>query len=191
MILFINSCVRKDSRTKRLADFVIKKLMEKNSGQIVEEVVLKDIDFSKTDEQFINERDSLINAEDFSNPKFALARQFAQADTVVIAAPYWDLSFPAMLKQYFEKICVRGVTFVYTESGAPKGLCKAEKLYYVSTAGGPFYEEDFGYGYVKKLALSYYGIKDFHLIKACSLDVIGADVEKILSSAEQDALKEL
>ena len=191
MILFINACVRKDSRTKRLADFVIKQLLEKDKTQTVEEVVLRDIDFSKTDEQFINKRDSLIDAEDFSNPMFMLANQFAQADAVVVAAPYWDLSFPAMLKQYFEKICVRGVTFVYTESGAPKGLCRAGKLYYISTSGGPFYEEDFGYGYIKKLALGYFGIGDFHLIKACSLDVVGADVEKILSAAEQDALKEL
>lgn len=191
MILFINACVRTDSRTKRLADFVIRELLEKDRTQIVEEVVLKDIDFSKSDEQFINERDSLIASENFGNPMFALANRFAKADIVVVAAPYWDLSFPAMLKQYFEKICVRGVTFVYTESGAPKGLCKAEKLYYVSTSGGPFYEEDFGYGYVRKLASGYFGIRDFHLIKACSLDVVGADVEKILSSAEQDALKEI
>jgi len=191
MILYINSCVRTDSRTKRLADFVMGKLLEQDKTQTVEEVVLKDIDFSKSDEQFINKRDSLIDAGDFGNPIFALANQFAQADTVVVAAPYWDISFPAMLKQYFEKICVRGVTFVYTESGAPKGLCKAGKLYYISTAGGPFYEEDFGYGYVRKLALSYFGIRDFHLIKACSLDVVGADVEGILSAAEQDALKEL
>ena len=60
---------------------------------------------------------------------FELARQFAAADQIVIAAPYWDLSFPAALKQYFEQINVLGITFAYTPEGVPKGLCRARKLY--------------------------------------------------------------
>jgi len=38
--------------------------------------------------------DALIAAGSFDDPMFALARQFAAADEVVIAAPLWDLSFP-------------------------------------------------------------------------------------------------
>ena len=107
-------------------------------------------------------------------------RQFASADTIVIAAPYWDLSFPATLKQYFEQINVIGVTFCYTEDGIPVGLCKARKLYYVMTAGGVFIPEEFGFGYVKALAERFYGIKECELIKAVGLDIVGADVEGIL-----------
>ena len=40
---------------------------------------------------------------------FDLASQFQQADEIVIAAPYWDLSFPAILKLYLENIYVTGV----------------------------------------------------------------------------------
>ena len=40
---------------------------------------------------------------------FDLAKQFAEADEVIIAAPFWDLSFPAALKQYFEQINVLGI----------------------------------------------------------------------------------
>ena len=58
---------------------------------------------------------------------FSLAKEFAIADTIVIAAPYYDLSFPAMLKQYFEQINVLGVTFTYSDSGIPEGLCKARR----------------------------------------------------------------
>ena len=99
MILYINACVRKESRTKRLADEVIKKL----EGE-VQEVKLSDITFPSTDEEFLKKRDSLIAKEEWSDPMFDLARQFAAADTIVVAAPYWDLSFPAALKQYFEQI---------------------------------------------------------------------------------------
>ena len=36
---------------------------------------------------------------------------------IVIAAPYWDLSFPAVLKTYLEQINVLGVTFDYSDDG--------------------------------------------------------------------------
>lgn len=107
---------------------------------------------------------------------------FANADTVVIAAPYYDLSFPAMLKQYFEQINVLGLTFTYSETGTPKGLCKAKDLYYVTTAGGPIISDEFGFGYVKALAKCFYGIENVYQIKAEGLDIIGADVEAILNS---------
>jgi len=174
-ILFINACVRKDSRTKRVALNVLSGL----NGE-VEEVCLSQIDFPAVDEAFIIRRDLLKESGEFSNPIFDLARQFAAADQIVIAAPYWDLSFPASLKQYFEQINVNGITFTYTPEGALKGLCKAEKLYYVTTAGGNFVPEEFGYGYVKALAQSFYGIENVKLIKAAGLDIVGADVDRIL-----------
>ena len=87
-----------------------------------------------------------------------------------------------MLKQYFEQINVLGLTFTYSEAGIPKGLCRAKNLYYITTAGGPILSDDFGFGYVKALANTFYGIKDVYQIKAEGLDVIGADVDSILSS---------
>lgn len=113
---------------------------------------------------------------------FTLARQFAEADTIVIAAPYWDLSFPAMLKVYFEHINVVGITFRYSPEGFPIPLCKAKKLCYVMTAGGSYVPEEFGFGYVKALATAFYGIGDCELIKAVGLDIEGADVEGIMNA---------
>ena len=178
MILFINACVRSDSRTMRLA----KALLTKLSGE-VEEVKLEDIKFEVTDEAFLTKRDRLIAEGKFEDESFGLARQFARADSIVVAAPYWDLSFPASLKQYIEHINVLGVTFEYTPEGFPKGLCRAKELYYVMTAGGSFVPEEFGFGYVKTLAESFYGIKKVELIKAIGLDVYGADVEEIMRKA--------
>ena len=40
-----------------------------------------------------------------------------EADTVVIAAPFWDLSFPAILKKYIEAVTVAGITFRYSDQG--------------------------------------------------------------------------
>jgi FMN-dependent NADH-azoreductase len=139
--------------------------------------------FEITDEAFLKKRDSLIAGRMFGDDSFKLARQFAEADTIVIAAPYWDLSFPASLKQYIEKINVLGITFEYTAEGYPLGLCKADKLYYVMTAGGNYVLEEFGYGYIKTLAENFYGIMDVRLIKATGLDISGNDPEKIMTEA--------
>ncbi len=175
MILFVNACVRKESRTKRIADSLLQRL----SGP-VKELNLSETDFPVTDEAFLKHRDELIAGSDFGDPMFNLARQFSEADKIVIAAPFWDLSFPASLKQYFEQINVTGITFYYTNEGIPKGLCSATDLYYVTTAGGNYFPEEYGFGYVKSLAQGFYGIQNVRLIRALGLDIAGADTERIV-----------
>ena len=179
-ILFINACVRGESRTKKLAEKLLEKL-----NRPVEEVRLEEINFPIVDEDFLNMRDRLISEGSLDSPVFDLARQFSEAETIVIAAPYWDLSFPAVLKQYFEQVNVVGITFRYTEEGIPEGLCKADRIFYVSTAGGGYAPTEFGFGYVKALAQGYYGIGAVRLIEAVGLDIYGADVEAILEEAEE------
>ncbi|MBR6425278.1 MAG: NAD(P)H-dependent oxidoreductase, partial [Oscillospiraceae bacterium] len=93
------------------------------------------------------------------------------------------------LKQYLEQINVVGITFHYTPEGVPEGLCRARKLFYVTTAGGDFAPESFGFGYVKALAQSFYGIRNTELIQATGLDLVGADPETILRDCEQDILR--
>lgn len=178
MILFINACVRSNSRTLRLAERFLSAMTSE-----IKEVCLENIAFPLTDQKFLTFRDNCIKTGDFSAEIFQLAKDFAAADEIVIAAPYWDLSFPAALKQYFEQINVLGLTFVYTEEGFPRSLCKAEKLTYITTSGGPIISDEFGFGYIKALANNFYGISDVNYIKAEGLDIIGADVEKILDNA--------
>ena len=82
MVLFVNACVREESRTKRLADYLLEKL-----GEPVEEVKLSEISFPVADEAFLFKRDSLIKSGVYDDPLFSLARQFAGAEKIVIAAP--------------------------------------------------------------------------------------------------------
>ena len=178
MILFINACVRDESRTKRLAGVLLSKL----EGDI-EEIDLGKVSFPVADEDFLKKRDMLIEQQEWDDPLFSMARQFAEADRIVIAAPYWDLSFPACLKQYFEQINVLGITFEYSPEGFPIPLCKAERLYYVTTAGGSYVPEEFGFGYVKALAQGFYGIKDCRQIRVTGLDIEGADVDALMEEA--------
>ena len=177
-ILFVNACVRRNSRTRFLAEQVIRQL-NGTVGEVNPVAAAEPI----TSEEFIINRTEASGRKDFTDPAYAPARQFAEADTIVVAAPYWDLSFPAILKAYFEQVNVLGLTFEYTDDGFPRGLCRAKKQIYVTTAGGPIISDEYGYGYVRALAQGFYGIADVCQVKAEGLDVIGADVGAILNKA--------
>lgn len=181
MTLYINACVRQDSRTRRLAEYLLRKLPPP-----VEEVRVWELDYPPMDAAFLQRRDALLAAGALDAPCFALARQFAAAEDIVVAAPYWDLSFPAALKCYFEQVNVVGLTFRYSPEGVPEGLCRAKRLYYVSTAGGAFTPDAYGFGYIKALAQSFYHIPDVTLIQAVGLDLQGAEVERLLQQAERN-----
>ena len=122
-ILYVNACVRKESRTKRLAEKLLSEL-----GEPYEELCLEKIAFPIVNEEYLNKRDQLIASDNFQSPMFDYARQFSEAEVIVIAAPFWDLSFPSMLKQYLEQINVVGITFKYSEEGMPVALCKAKTM---------------------------------------------------------------
>ena len=179
-ILYINACVRKESRTEKLAQTLLS-----NLNKPFDEIRLTDIDFPTVSEEYLRERDRLVAQGDFENPMFAHARRFSEAQIIVIAAPYWDLSFPAALKQYLETVNVVGITFAYSPEGKPVSLCRANRLFYVTTAGGYFVPEDYGFGYVKALAQNYYGIREVRKIEAVGLDIEGADVEAIMKKAQE------
>ena len=99
-----------------------------------------------------------------------------------MSAPYWDDQFPAVLKTYMENIYCIGIVAKYNENGYPQGLCKAKKLYYVTTAGGK-YNPRFSFDYIDHLVKNMFGIKETELICAEYLNIDGNDAEKILSEA--------
>ena len=178
MILFVNGCVRENSRTLELAKAVLAK-----ETDAIEEVRLYPGGPEGLDAEKLALRDELLAKGDLNHPMLRWARQFAQAETIVIAAPYWDLAFPAKVRAYLEEVTVSGITFRYGESGIPQGLCKAKRLIYVTTAGGPIFQ-NYGYEYIKALAQGFYGIPNVSIVKAEGLDIRGADPEAIMAEAK-------
>ena len=168
--LFINACIRPESRTLKIAEELLSKLENKDITTLnLEKDNIKPL--SNAD---IAKRDKAGATGDFSDPLFKYAKQFAEADIIVMAAPYWDLSFPALVKLYFEAITVCGITFRYTPEGYPQGLCKAQKFYYVTTSGGFIGDLDFGFQYAKALTTKLYGIPDVECIRKEGLDIVAA-----------------
>ncbi len=181
-ILFINACVRPDSRSYELAQAVLELL----DGEI-DELVLDSENIPPLSNELLEKRDALIAAHNYSDELFRYARQLAAADTVVIAAPYWDLIFPATVRLWFEHVCVTGVTFRYSPEGFPVSLCKAKRMIYVTTAGGPIFDgSNFGYDYSRAVCEGYFGIHDCICVKAEGLDIDGADIHGIMAKAKEE-----
>ena len=180
MILFVNGCVRENSRTLELAQAVLAK-----ESDAIEEVRLYPDGPNGLNAETLRLRDALLTNQELDHPMFRWARQFAAADTIVIAAPYWDLAFPAKVRAYLEEVTVSGITFRYGENGIPQGLCRAKRLIYVTTAGGPIFQ-NYGYEYIKALTQGFYGIPDVSLVRAEGLDIRGADPEAIMTRAKME-----
>ena len=73
--------------------------MHKLQGNI-EEINLDFEKISPLYKEQLELRDSLIKDKNYNHIMFKYAKQFANADIILISAPYWDLSFPAILKTY-------------------------------------------------------------------------------------------
>lgn len=183
-LLFVNCCISDShcSRTKQLCQSYIQRFSSAHKEAILEEIVL-DGGVLPLTTKTLALRNQLVAQKQFHHQMFAMARQLADADFVLIGAPYWDLSFPTALKAYVENIMVSGITFRYGEGGIA-GLCKGKMLTYITTAGGFMGENNFGYDYIAKIA-EMIGINASQFACAEMLDVVGNDTEKIMAEAEE------
>ena len=179
-ILFINACVRQDSRTLELA----RELLSHLSGD-VEEVNLEQERIQPLNRESLAYRQEILAAERFDDPMLRYGRQFQQADTIVIAAPFYDYSFPSALKVYFEAIANVGLTFYYDEQDKAQTLCRAKRFYYVATAGTEFVST-FSYEYVKAMFADFYHIFESRCIWADGLDLRGSDAMKSMEDAKEE-----
>ena len=181
-ILFINACARPVSRTEELSRYLLNEL----DGEITEVDL-----YNEQLEPLCNEGLERRAVNHIPDRESELANQFAQSDIIVIGAPFWDLSFPSVLKIYFENITVTGITFEYSDQGRPVGKCNAKKLYYITTSGGYIGENNFGFDYVKALAENFFDINEVRFFSAEGLDVFGADVQAIMDEAKKKITSEL
>ena len=182
-LLFLNACMNRErSRTCRLGRELVA-LLRQSGDYETTLLILEDESIPPLTSKTLNERTEMVKNQDFANPMFAYAKQFREADCIVIAAPYWDCGFPSVLKTYIEAISVPGLTYRYGEDGQLQGLCRAEKLYYVTTRGG-FIDDDSDLGYKTIVGIGRYcGIKDIRCISVAGLDIPVTDVESALNRA--------
>lgn len=186
-VLYIKANAKPEgaSRTFRISDSFVEQYREQNPN---DEIIV--LDLYKEGIGFLTEEGINLHrpapGEGKNHPVLKYAYQFAEADKYIIAAPLWNLSFPAILKAYIDYICVTGITFKYTAEG-PVGLCQGKKAVHIVARGGGYSEGQFvayemGDRYLRTI-LGFLGITDFTTISADKLDVIGEDVEAIVKNA--------
>ncbi|MBS4220925.1 FMN-dependent NADH-azoreductase [Bacillus sp. FJAT-49711] len=117
-----------------------------------------------------------------------LTSQFLEADKLIFATPFWNLSYPPMLKAYIDTICIAGKTFHYTENG-PVGLVPEKPLLLIEARGGiysegPAAEMENSYRYFKTI-MGFMGLKNFTPVIAEGLDIDPNQTESILVEARQ------
>lgn len=187
-LLFVNGCIRgEQSRTLRLARRVVSRIPDAE----IEVLSLPDLHLTPYDAEAIAQRDALSASKAYDAPFFALANQFKEADAVVIACPYWDLTVPSMVRAYLERLCVVGLTFHYNEQGRSVGDCNPQRLLYVTTRGGYVDDNDpaltdHASAYLRSLC-AMLGVERFDCLAAEGLDVVGNNVAAILAQSEAEA----
>lgn len=184
-VLFVDCCIRgEQSRTLELARAFLDRLP---ADCQVEHLRLTEQALTPLTGEYFEARQKLLDAGELDHPRFRYAHQFAEADLIVMAAPFWDLAFPALLKIYIEQVSVDGITFVSTAEGL-KGLCKASALVYLTTRGG-FYPDDhweLGTKYLDALH-EFFGIGSYFCVGADGMDVQGFDGKASLEEAKKKA----
>ena len=181
-LLFIDCCVRgKDSRTRKLADAFLE-AVDQNKYHVSEVDPEAEGMLPLTGANFAR-REKLVEEGALDHPRFHYARQFAQADVVVFAAPLWELSFPAILKVYIENVSVKGLTFGCDADGL-FGSCRGSRLIFLTTRGERYQNSDLEQGSRYLEAISrFFGFKGYSCIAADGMDVAGADPRIILADA--------
>lgn len=183
-ILIIDSCVRREeSRTKQMLDKAVETLENQHNDWDFETLTLMDMDLKYWNTESLKARDSLLLSGQYDAPQFALGNQFREADGIVIAAPFWDLSVPAMLKVYIENISADGITFSTSEEGLT-GICKFQWMLFLTTRGGIWEGSDMEMGSPYMEALSrFFGKGKYYCVAADGTDIAELNLESIMEKA--------
>lgn len=163
-LVVINACMREESRTQKILDGLLGVLGKKYNIEIID---LSTLNMSWIGEKDLKDRDNGYVPEEF----VSMSKKVANADRLVIAAPFWDMSFPSVLKVFFENISLFNITFTSNQTECA-GLCKAKKVLYITTRGmniktGDPLEQ--ATPYIKALS-KLWGLGELYVVSAQNLD---------------------
>lgn len=184
-LVVIDACVRQDqSRTWRIAEPIVDALMKRYETTF----------YHLPEMEYIVPLNPGTFAErgNGETPQWAIdcAKTIAEADRILIAAPFWDMSFPAVLKAFIEQTSLYDITFA--DNGREcVGLCKCEKVLYITTRGMNIQTGDpreQGSPYIKALS-ALWGLGEVLVLAASGMDYAGEDgVERKIAEAVREGL---
>ncbi len=174
-VLAINTSAKKDGSISRTLTADLLQALEDRHGDI--DVVERDladglsfIDAAWVEANFTADEDRTERHRQTLAESDELVAELKTADVLVVGAPIYNFSIPAVLKAWIDMVTRAGVTFRYTENG-PEGLLPGKKAFVVVPSGGvPVGSPvDFATPYLKQ-ALGFIGISDVEFIGARGAD---------------------
>ncbi len=116
----------------------------------------------------------------------ALVAELETADVIVIGAPIYNFSIPAVLKAWIDMVARARVTFLHTEDG-PVGLLKNKRAF-VMISHGPDgttigSATDFATPYLRHL-LGFIGIHDVEFISATEVNEDSRRLDAVLTGVQ-------
>ena len=178
-LIIIDSCMREESRTRVILGAAREVLSARYD---IETIDVNATGLPPVTPEVLKERILGRVPEE----ALSIADRIAKADRLVSAAPFWDMSFPAVLKAFFENMSLYNVTF--TDDGTTcTGLCKCRKVLYITTRGMDIPTGDLrdqGSSYLKALS-SLWGLGEVITVAAWNLDYM--PVEKVAEKVRETA----
>ena len=183
-LLYIDACIRDtESRTRQIAEPIVRALEGKYA---VERYVLNDMPLAVVQKDLIHKR---LNG-DIDPTVMTWAETVRDADRIVIAAPFWDMSIPAALKSFFELCSILDVTFK-TNDKTCYGNCNAKKMLFITSRGMDIATGDpleQATPYLKALSWLW-GIGPLQVVAAQNMDYASAEeIEEKMKVAIRDGL---
>ena len=179
-IAVIDSTIRKESRTREIMNNVLNHFKDDIDFKIynINEYELIPTNMSNFDQK---------GSEEFF---FELSKEIASMDGMIIAAPFWDMTYPALLKVFLEKLSIPNVMFL---DGTKEvvGLSNNKFMLFLTTRGLNIetYSKYDGASPSLKALCELWGIKHFACVGAHNMDYSSpSEIEEKIESTSKEAI---
>lgn len=118
-----------------------------------------------------------------------LNEQFISANKFVFVTPFWNFSYPPVMKAYLDAVSVAGKSFKYSDEGQPIGLLTDKKALHIQARGG-FYSEsptaelEMGDRHIQVM-MNFFGVPSFEGLYIEGHNKVPAKAQEI----KEDAIK--
>lgn len=202
-LLYITASTKPEeiSTSKQTGRNLVNRFLAQNPDYELEELDLNTASIPEINHKYFEGRVQLVSGPAYDNltdqdkdsvDKInALCDQFLNADTYIIAAPMWSMSFPAKLKQYLDCIMLNNKVIKLTPKEAT-GLLgdKERKMVYIQSSGGIYpkiidFKFNYGVNYFKDL-FKHLGVSEFYKILVQGTDMVDVGKDKAIAATAED-----
>lgn len=202
-LLYISANTKPEnlSTSKTVAREFINRFMNENPNYKIEELDLYKEYIPELNYKMFERRAELVTGSKYDSlsneDKKAVDRmnelcdQFLSADSYVIAAPMWSVSFPAILKRYVDCIDLNNKVIKVSPEKV-EGLLgdKERKMVYIQSSGGVYpkimdWKLNYGVNYFHDI-FKFLGVKKFEKILVEGVDMPSVGKEQAIAKANED-----